>query len=710
MGINSKRIGETMVKQIGAGRAVQLIKSCGMILLGIGGLFTSIGMTCNGQPLLTPDDPVLADMLAPAPQQPTGFYDYFGSLKTPTEARAMVADAELDASVPSNYDRVGLVKITEKLIERGRDVFFNQSLGDPSTLLNLLSFGSAFGKSGLQIVGDSYSPDGDPEGVLSFIRDLAFASLLSGSEPTTNLRVRLFRDLIIGSQTFPAGSWMDTGLDIPRGGLIPVGFEGGVLSCALCHAAVDPVTGERIDGAPNTDLNVSLFLALSPNNTAGFLRFDQSELDPLDPKFSRTGRTIIDSNGDSVQLPDPIEFERAVDDFILSIPMGSFEAAPDGTAAITKIPDAFTFGEGGMGWDGGFQVGPFGGVAAFSNAVHAVEINVLGPAAISEVVAGIDPEVYLGLVLQNAPDPALRVPDGVKPSQWLAENAPGIERRFLVELPSFPNFSLMSINGLMFSRPGEPFMHAVNAMAAYQNSLTVPANRSGDNFTAIESGAVLRGAEVFNAAGCNSCHTPPYYTNGEIISNDVLEANAARGRNRFTFRDRVVDSVIYAFDQMVPLANDAVTLQVPPAPGTADNLSQPSPLEQNAGGYKVIGLLGTYLKAPYLHDGGVAVAADALRIAADGSYTVINSESLGVPGTLQQGRHADAYNSLRALLDRDLRQMVVDRNRADADLQRVNVEGCGHHFWVDPQGGFSYQDQSDLIDFLMALDDHPGAF
>ena len=37
-----------------------------------------------------PDDPAVAALFAPAPRLPVGFYDYFGSLKSPTEARQMV--------------------------------------------------------------------------------------------------------------------------------------------------------------------------------------------------------------------------------------------------------------------------------------------------------------------------------------------------------------------------------------------------------------------------------------------------------------------------------------------------------------------------------------------------------------------------------------------------------------------------------------------
>src|SRR5262249_54502165 len=181
---------------------------------------------------------------------------------------------------------------------------------------------------------------------------------------------------------------------------------------------------------------------LSSNSASSFLRLNKSQIDQFDPRFPRTGRRIIDSNGNMVRLPDPTAFEVAVDDLLLRVPPGAFEAAADATTATTKIPDNFVFGEGGMGWDGGFQIGPFGGVAALSSAVHAFEVNFLGPATVSRLVADLDPEVYLGIVLQNAGDPSLRLPDDVRPSEWLHQNFPNAERGALLDLPGYPSPSL----------------------------------------------------------------------------------------------------------------------------------------------------------------------------------------------------------------------------------------------------------------------------
>lgn len=59
------------------------------------------------------------------------------------------------------------------------------------------------------------------------------------------------------------------------------------------------------------------------------------------------------------------------------------------------------------------------------------------------------------------------------------------------------------------------------------------------------------------------------------------------------------------------------------------------------------------------------------------------------------------------LVDRNLRKPVIAANEANSDLQRANVDGSGHNYWVDQKAGFTTQDQTDLIQFLLSLDDDP---
>ncbi len=83
---------------------------------------------------------------------------------------------------------------------------------------------------------------------------------------------------------------------------------------------------------------------------------------------------------------------------------------------------------------------------------------------------------------------------------------------------------------------------------------------------------------------------------------------------------------------------------------------------------------------------------------------------MGLTGTLSIGKPADAASSLRALVDRNLRAQVVAVNKANSALVRSNLDGTGHHFYVDQAAGFTPAQQTDLVNFLLALDDNPGRF
>jgi hypothetical protein len=125
-----------------------------------------------------------------------------------------------------------------------------------------------------------------------------------------------------------------------------------------------------------------------------------------------------------------------------------------------------------------------------------------------------------------------------------------------------------------------------------------------------------------------------------------------------------------------------------------------------AGGYKVPSLIGLHVTAPYLHDGGVAASSEALKQDKKG-FSVANPDQLGMAGTLLKNIQPDPSASLRVLLDRKLRKPTVAANRANPDLQRSNVDGSGHAYWVDAKAGYTLQDQTDLIQFLLSLDDDP---
>lgn len=688
------------------------------IAIGLFGLFLAL-LLGIGMPGAIAADAVpsaSADpYLQPAPTQPVGYYDYFGKLLSPAEARSLVASIGLNPDDPTAYPRIGAVEITETLLKQGREIFFDRDVGDMFGLQRVFGF---------------------QNGVTRLLPEYILAVLRQGLVPTSNLKIYPLRRIQVGDRTlFPAVP-VSTGFELKRHGFrfrtlgdifqsfLPIGLKlSGDITCAVCHATLDP-KGNVLDGVPNGDLHIPLFIALAPNSAAGFARLN---FDPLDPQFQGNGKQIIGSDGHLIRLPDPQKLEFAFDSAVMDVPQGNFESSPDRINNTTQIPTAFSFQNRPFGFDGNFAVGPFGGLSAINNAVHSSEVNLLAAAQRSAEALGIDPEVYLGVVLQNAVDRKIRLPEGeaVKPSVWLRQVAPDLTKAELEDQIPAPGAgtypllepSLFTYNGLIFTPDSDrkkdiasgPFLFANNAMAAWQDSLLPPPNRSAENRLALESGSVARGATVFEQANCATCHIPPFYTDNQIHPIAEIQTNPARGRSRLGLEKFLVPPKLYAFDTPVPPPADAAVLDVP-TEGIADSpTSLPKGISPD-GGYKTLSLRGLYITAPYLHDGGVAVGQGALTVNPDGSFAVANPRQLGLSPTLSQGILPDAASSLTALVDRQLRAQVVAANQADPALVRSNLDGTGHPYYVDAEAGFTPRQQRDLIDFLMALDDNPGQY
>ena len=635
-------------------------------------------------------------ILQPASTQQLGNYDYFGKSLTPQEAAQLVSQKGLNPADPVSYQRIGAIEITQQLLDRGEDIFFNRKIGDAFGLQRV--FGFAVGLTRIA-----------PE-ITKAIVDLR-------GQPTSNLVITLQKDFQIGSRKFSQGSVFPTGLDVDRGAVLPIGLKlTGDLSCAICHAVVSP-TGQRLKGVPNGDLAIPFFIALAPNSAAGFARLN---FNPLDPKYKGNGKKIIDSTGQIVELPDPQKFEAAFDDAVLDVPFGNFESSPDTINNTTQIPSTFTFNSGPYLFDGQFAVGPFGGLTAQTNSVYSSEINLLAGAQISAETIGIDPEVYLGTLLQNAADPTLRLPPGapVKPSQWLRKVAPSVKQAELEDQIPAPGTgtypalqpSLFTYNGLILSpntnsldRAKGPFLFGMNAISAWENSLVPPPNKTPENQQALTNGSVQRGAQIFKDSGCVTCHIPPFFTDNKIHPNSEIGANPARGESRVALNDLLVAPKLYSLNTRVPVPANAEVLDLPTDGISASPTTLPNGLLPD-GGYKTLPLRGLYLSAPYLHDGGVAVKAGAIQVTGSG-ITVVDNMGLGLTGTLSRGIPADSANSLRALIDRGLRTQVIAANQANPSLVRSNLDGTGHNFYVD-----DVAKQTDLINFLLALDDNPGQY
>ncbi|BAZ08721.1 hypothetical protein NIES4071_05260 [Calothrix sp. NIES-4071] len=632
-------------------------------------------------------------LLQSAPTQPVGYYDYFGEL----------------LSNPTEDQKAGAVQITQELINKGEDIYFNRKIGDTFGLQGVFGFTQGFG---------------------TIVPEIRTAIAQLGGQPTKNLKITLQKDISLGSRTFPAGTVLNTGLKMEKGGIFPLGFVVDEkastigITCAACHATISN-EGKRLAGVPNGELAIPLLIALAPNTAAAFPRLS---FNPLDPQYQGNGKTIIDSKGQTVKLPDPEKFEKAFDDAVLDVPFGHFESSPDGINNTTQIPSGFTFKNHPYFFDGQSAVGPFAGLSVFNNAVHSSEINLLAAAQFSQEVLNIDPEVYIGTFLQNAADPILRLPDGVKPSVWLRQRQqelgiPFAELEDQISAPGagdYPNLkpSLVTYNGLFFSpnsdNPNDiasgKFFFANNAMSAFQNSLVPPANRTQENLRALRSGSVQRGAKVFEKANCATCHIPPFFTDNTIHPIEEIGTNSARAKSRLGLSNLLVEPKLYT-DTAVPVSANAKVLDVPTEGISVNSTTLPKGILPN-GGYKTLTLRGLYFSAPYLHDGGVAVREGSLKFSWNGRFEVVDPSGLGLTGTLSRGLPADPASSLRALLDQKLRSRVVTANKMNPALspERSNLDGTGHEFYVDNQTGFNTQQQTDLINFLLALDDDPGKF
>lgn len=646
-------------------------------------------------------------ILQPAPTQPIGYYDYFGKLLSPQEAAQLVITKGLDPTDPISYQKIGAVQITEDLIAQGKQIFLNRSVGDSFGLQSVFGF---------------------QDGLARLLPEFTIAIAKLQGQPTKNLEITLLKDVTLGSHIFTKGSTIKTGFKVEKGATLPLGITSDLgITCAVCHVSLSE-KGEALIGVPNGELDIPLLISLASNSAAGFARLT---FNPLDPQYQGNGKTIINSKGNLVKLADPQKLETAFDDAVLDVPVGHFESSPDGIDNTTQIPSVFTFKNHPYVASGEFAAGPFSGLSVVNNAVHSSEINFFAAAQLSAATLNIDPEVYIGTLLQNAADPSLRLPPGkpVKPSEWLRQIAPDPTQAELQDqIPApgtgtYPNLkpSLVTYNGLIFTpNTGNPndiasgtFMFADNAMSAFQNSLVPPANKTPENWQALKvssgSSSVQRGAQIFEQAKCNTCHIPPFFTDNQIHPIAKIKTNPARAQSRLALNKLLVPPKIYSLNTPVPIPANAQVLDVPTDGISITPTTLPKGILPN-GGYKTTTLRGLYLSAPYLHDGGVAVRAGSLAVGSDGSFNVIDKSGLGLTGTLSQGIPADAASSLRALVDRGLRRAVIKANQNNPALVRSNLDGTGHDFYIDSQTGFTSSQQADLVNFLLALDDNPAQF
>ncbi|MDR7039641.1 cytochrome c5 [Methylobacterium sp. BE186] len=627
------------------GSSRRLLAAAG-ILIAAGGLAAAFGRFGHA-PL--PDE---ADLANPARNAQPAAYDVLGR--------------------PAASPEPGAVRIDDALIRRGREAFYRETFGNEVFLTDVM---------------------GMLDGALSLYEVSRALTLLAG-RGTTNLEVRVARPVTVGGRTYQVGELIPTGLDVAKGSLFPLGIRtfydrGHVrmgITCALCHAAYDPGTGKVVDGAPNRDLNVGLMMALASNTTAYYMHGSTPSLDPFrtDPN-----RSVATRAGGRERLPDPEALEAAAKVQAASWPPGSFDSSPDLVTNPTSIPSSFTAHGHPYGWSGHAGIGPFRGLSALNNNVHALNSDTTAQADAAPFLFGLDPEVYLGTLLQRAPSPSFRFdPQGGRtPSQVLkaadpTPDAPGLNS--YAALPSFPNANYVTTNGLVATSPGEPVGYANDAMSAFQNALRAPARPAPPEILAT-------GRQIFERAGCAGCHAGPAYTNNRVVPAPEIGTEPTRARSFAKTEGTLRPPDLYAAGTPFPVPPGTKTLPVPLGEADRAQVQLAWAHAGTPGGYKVPNLIGLNESAPYLHDGGVAVGPGPAR-------------EPGIGPLLDPAVQADPAESLRALVDRDLRARVIAANRASPRAVTARVTGEGHAYWADAQAGVGPAEQAALVQYLLCLD------
>jgi hypothetical protein len=573
----------------------------------------------------------------------------------------------------------GPERMDEETLELGRRAFYGETFGNEHFLMDIM---------------------GLLDGPLTAKGIFEAAAALKG-EGTTNLRVKAEKDAVVGGKTIRKGDLIDTGLDVAKGSYVPLGLKVSLdkgklrvgVGCIACHAVYDPKSGKVVEGPPNTDLNVGAIVAMSTNSAAFFTHtgVTTEQIRGLIRFKEQAKSWVTDSEGKRIPLPDPDELERLVDEELMKWPPGSIDTSIDMVNNPVQIPDSFTLGDHPYNWNGTAFAGPFKGLMVFSGVPNAQNMDALAQVGLSKPIFGLDKEVYMGILLQRAQSSKYRYDPakGGKPSEQFAAvdptpDSPGIIQS--VPSPAHPRSSVVSSSGVLSSKPGHPINRHTLAVSAYQNTLKPPRSHLKRNAT-----MAAEGEAVFRRAGCITCHAGPYLTNNRIVAADVIGTNPSRARSFRKTETFWGPPLMYDYDTPVPLPAKPKLHKITLNGMSEDEIRLAFAHGGSPGGYKTPSLYGLYWSAPYLHDGGVAAGPEP------GQY--------GIPGTFKAGILPDPAESLRALVDKRLRELVVKANRADKGLRDANVDGTGHDYWVDETTGFTRREQDALIHYLLTLHD-----
>jgi hypothetical protein len=310
-------------------------------------------------------------------------------------------------------------------------------------------------------------------------------------------------------------------------------------------------------------------------------------------------------------LPNIRALEQAVDAELLMWPRGNFDSLTDMKADPTQIPVSFTWGNHPYGWTGNFMAGPFHGLTSQNNNVHALNSGSLLLADSSPVLFGIDKEVYLAILLQNAAAERFRLPanGNQKPSAFVASRhtTPGsLGVNQVVLPPTYPKGTLLSPDGTFTSAPGFRFWQQNNAMSAWQDTLFRHLCRCVLTHNCANLAGKCSFVPVAPRVGCPACHSGRFLSNNTVVSNDVIAANAARAmalrKTQFDF----TQPLIFSFHTPVPLPPHPKVIAVPTINWIRSRSIWPGLTMAPQAATRCPAWWDCF-GAPYLHDGGVAV-------------------------------------------------------------------------------------------------------
>lgn len=576
----------------------------------------------------------------------------------------------VNAPVKENH-RIAASSLTESGTDQqmafGKELFFEETFGNEVFFTDIMGL-----FNGPLTLGN----------IVKAIADL-------GGRGTSNLKVEAAQSFHAGNITIKKGDLIDTGLDVAKGSYIPIGmkfvYDQGRpkvgISCAACHASVNE-KGTVLAGAPNTDLNIGLTLAMASNTSAYFTHTEMKNIKEF----------IKKNKGDNqgISLPNKKKLEEYVDSEVVKWPRGSNDTTIDFKNNPVQVPDSYTRGDHPYGWSGQGQIGPFKGLSAAINNAHSQNMDTVSQSEISEPVLNINKDLYLGTILQNSSNKKYRyVPNNkLTPSEFFAKvdptpGVPGVLR--LVQSAAYPKISYLSSVGLLPGSPGYKVWEQINAISAFMNRLNPASSGLTTDVTLMEEGK-----GVFANAGCISCHAGDYLTNNRLISVNEIKTEPSRAGAFKKSELFFAKPKMYKEDTPVPLPKNPETVEIKLTSAQKKMLEMGWAHGNSKGGYKVPSLYGLNQSAPYLHDGGVAVGS---------------RKELGIANTLNKGIKADPFNSLQALIDSGLRGRVVEANLSAPAVKSAHVSGQGHEYWVDESTGFTKDQQKELIYYLLRVSD-----